>query len=66
MYRSIGTRIPSKIRRGYGQDTCKKVSQGHERCLGSDALDDHTPYGQNIQTHCSPIGYQLAMSHVAS
>ena len=24
------------------------------------------PYGQNIQTHCSPIGYQLAMSHVAS
>ena len=23
-------------------------------------------YGQNIQTHCSTIGYQLAMSHVAS
>jgi len=23
------------------------------------ALDDHTPYGQNIQTHCSPIGYAL-------
>jgi alkanesulfonate monooxygenase SsuD/methylene tetrahydromethanopterin reductase-like flavin-dependent oxidoreductase (luciferase family) len=25
-----------------------------------------TPFGQNIQTHCSSIGYQLAMSHVAS
>jgi hypothetical protein len=24
------------------------------------------PYGQNIQTYCSIIGYQLAMSHVAS
>jgi type II secretory pathway predicted ATPase ExeA len=25
-----------------------------------------TPYGQNIQTHYSTMGYQLAMSHVAS
>jgi hypothetical protein len=30
-------------------------------------LDTHaTSYGQNIQTHCSTIGYQLAMSYVAS
>jgi 2-keto-3-deoxy-L-rhamnonate aldolase RhmA len=30
---------------GYGQDTCKKVSQGREGRLGSDALDDLPHHG---------------------
>ncbi len=30
---------------GYGQDTCKKVSQGYESRLGSDTLDDRTHHG---------------------
>ena len=34
---------------GYGQDTCKKVSQGHEGYLGSDALDDR-PHHRTADT----------------
>ena|SRR5689334_20880102 len=38
--------LPSERQyKGYGQDTCKKVSQGREGRLGSDALDDLPHHG---------------------
>ena len=39
----------ARLYQGYGQDTCKKVSQGHEGYLGSDALDDR-PHHRTADT----------------